>query len=260
MTEADIMGVLDEIIKDRKKSLSAEKKILSSYPQKSSIDFKAALIRKNNLPALIAEIKRKSPSKGIIRENITVDDAVKLYQPYASAISVLTEPDRFGGSLDDLMRTRELTDLPLLRKDFIIDTIQVEVARYCGADTYLLIVAALSTNQLKELSDAGREYNMTPLIEVHNRKEFDIAAEMGFDIIGFNNRNLQDLSIDLDRCHEASGWMDGSSIYIAESGIKTRLDIDSIPEIYSGVLIGTAVMGADDPENKLKELFGKRDH
>lgn len=210
-------------------------------------------------PRLISEIKRKSPSKGSINPEMTVERAVKLYQPYASAISVLTEPNYFGGSLEDLREAAALTEIPLLRKDFIVDPVQIREARHYGADFFLLMLSVLDQNQMEELLEAGREYNMEALVEVHDEAELERALQLDISILGINNRNLHDLSIDLATTPRLLARipeqiMEGLTI-VGESGLSSRADLDQLPQRVDAVLIGTAFMNSPNPEQLLEEMF-----
>lgn len=250
------MSILSEILESKKDSIRKERVYMNRELAPSKIDFAAALQRKIH-PALIGELKRKSPSKGVIREEITPDFALKLYQPYASALSVLTEPNYFGGSLDDLGAMRELTELPLLRKDFITDPVQVIAARVFGAGAYLLIVAALSDTQLAELMQAGTELGMTPLVETHTPEEVERALKAEANLIGFNNRSLHDLSTDLSRSKEIASLIREvpGKKWISESGFYTKQDLEELPPEFDAVLVGTSIMSAENPQAALKAMF-----
>ena len=253
------MNVLEKIINERKKDLPAARMLNNKPASSTSKDFAKALRKKNSMPSLIAELKRKSPSKGDIRTNITVEEAVKLYEPYAAALSILTEPNYFGGSLKDLSLAASLTQKPLLRKDFLIDPVQVKEARLFGADAYLLIMAALSDSQFEEMLDAGREFDMPALVEVHNEEEAERALKYDIQIMGINNRNLEDLSIDLSTTERIISSLSGEEkkklIIVSESGLSSKKDIENLPEEVEAVLVGTAIMSAEDPAEFLKSVF-----
>jgi indole-3-glycerol phosphate synthase len=255
------MSVLKKIMQSRKQHIPGDAWFKGKHIEKNSRDFRAAIAKP--LPgrkALIAELKRKSPSKGELRPDFTPEQAVQLYSPYAQAMSVLTEPEYFGGSNEDLQRVFELTPMPLLRKDFLSDIRQIKEARYLGASACLLIVAALDKNQLLEMQHAITDYNMTALTEVHDEKELEIALEAGADTIGINNRNLNDLSINLNTTHRLMQRIPShilkKLVVVAESGYDNRESLLSLPAQISAVLIGTAFTQATIPENKIKEMFG----
>jgi indole-3-glycerol phosphate synthase len=253
------MSVLDKIVKDRKESLKDIRDLSKSEIPRGTKDVISALKRKSKGPSLISEIKRKSPSKGEINPGMTVEKAIDLYQPYASAISVLTEPKYFGGSLDDLAIARTLTDLPLLRKDFIIDLRQITEARYYGADFFLLIQGALDRNQMAELLDAGRVLGMPALVEVHDEKELDLAMQHDIQILGINNRSLIDLTINLETTQNLVNRIPqrylSELIIVSESGIENKDQIMNLPQAVDAILVGTAFMKSSEPETLLKSLF-----
>ena len=255
------MSILKKIIESKKKNLPSKSSWSEREVSKSTRDFRKAIQSSPSNPIhLIGELKRKSPSKGELNPSITVQKAWELYSPYASALSILTESDFFGGSLDDLHQADQISQLPLLRKDFIIDPIQVKEARYYGADSYLLIVATLGKNQLIELVEAGSEYNMPPLVEVHNEKELEIALDIDIPILGINNRNLNDLTIDLKNTPRLieiiPDKLKENLIIISESGFHNKDDIHSLPSEVDAVLMGTSFMSTQEPEALLKNIWG----
>ena len=210
-------------------------------------------------PALIAEFKRKSPSKGDINLDITIEEALSIYAEYASAFSILTEPNFFGGSLEDLKRAREFSSLPILRKDFIVDPVQIRETKYYGANAYLLIVAALSKNQLIELIDVGEELSLQALVEVHTESELETALELKPAILGINNRNLADLGIDLGTTSRLLKMIPEDALkdmaVVSESGLGSEKDILRLPKAVDAVLIGTSFMQSGDPRRLLQEMF-----
>ena len=255
------MSILKKIIESKKKNLPSKSLWSKREASKSIRDFRDAIQGSPSKPIhLIGELKRKSPSKGEINLSMTVQKALDLYSPYASAVSILTESDFFGGSLNDLHEANGMNRVPLLRKDFIIDPIQVKEARYYGADSYLLIVAALSKNQLTELVQAGAEYDMPPLVEVHDERELEIALDIDIPILGINNRNLNDLTIDIENTHRLieriPDRLKTNLIIISESGFHDKEGIDSLPSEVDAVLMGTSFMIAQKPEELLKNIWG----
>ena len=253
------MSVLQKIIEERKKTIPKPSDFNTSDLVATDCDVLMRLKRKDDKPSLIAELKRSSPTLGQINANMTVSKAVNLYSPYASALSILTEPNFFGGSTDDLAEARTLTELPLLRKDFITDPLQIKEARHFGADFYLLIVAALSKHQLAELLEVGLEYNMPALVEVHDEKEMEDALESNAQIIGINNRNLSDLSIDMKTTERILDQFSNDideQLIISESGFKAKEDLLSLPEKVEAVLIGSTFMKSEQPETLLADMFG----
>ena len=248
---------LQEIIKESKSRCPNSKAVRKFDLKPCDLDFFNALSRKSSGPALIAEIKKASPSEGLIAPKAKILDYMELYGKKASAISILTEPMFFKGSLNDL-REASSKRIPCLRKDFLIDPSQVLEARAFGASAYLLIVAALSNQQLSEMIDAGKNYKMPALVEVHDEEELERALRADASIIGINNRNLHTLEIDLGvsiKLSRIAKNSDFSGKLIAESGLSNRADILKLPEFVDAVLIGTSIMKSKDPAAKLNELF-----
>ena len=210
--------------------------------------------------SLIAEMKRASPSKGPIRPDATVTDIVRAYESAgASACSVLTEPHWFGGSLDDLVEARAACDLPLLRKDFIVDPYQLAEARLAGANAVLLIVAALDPADLTSLQDQAGEIGLDCLVEVHDEDEMETALECGAEIIGVNNRNLQTLDVDPDTALRLLADAPAGTIVVAESGITSNADVQRLEEAgVDAILVGEALMREDDPAAAVHALLGTR--
>lgn len=229
-------------------------------PDKNTVDFVAALRRRGAMPQLIAELKRRSPSKGALQEGLPAAEAVRIYEPYAAALSILTEPKYFYGSLDDLRAARSLTALPLLRKDFIVDERQIDEARHAGASSYLLIVASLSDAELVRFVARGRELGMEPLVEVLTEEDLHRALATDIRILGINNRNLHTLEIDMNRCPNLAAQIPAARreelVLVAESGYSTREELLALPHYFDAVLMGTGFMQAADPAAKVKEVFG----
>lgn len=226
-------------------------------------DFVAALRNKlmQGLPAIIAEIKKASPSQGIIRADY---DPVAIAQSYAAAgaacLSVLTEEKFFHGTVTHLQQARAACILPVLRKDFIIDPYQVYETRAMGADCLLLIVAALTDPQLKELAQLANELGLAVLIETHNNDELQRALTITTPLIGINNRNLHTFAVDLNITLSLQKILPNDRILITESGIKTVADVTLLREHgVHAFLVGETFMRATDPGQKLIELFSLAD-
>jgi indole-3-glycerol phosphate synthase len=222
-------------------------------------DFAAAL----SLPSggrvrLIAEMKKASPSAGVIREAFEPLAQARLaVQAGASAISVLTEEDFFQGSLQDLSRVAAGVPAPVMRKDFIIDTYQLLEARVAGAAACLLIVAMLDPPRLNRLLRDTADLGMTALVEAHDRRDLDIALEAGASVVGINNRNLKTMEVDTGTTLELKEFIPPGKIVVSESGHRTRADLVRLEEAgIEAVLIGEAIMRADDIGNKVRELIG----
>jgi len=208
---------------------------------------------------IIAEVKRSSPSKGSLAE---ISDPVRLARQYeeagAAMVSVLTERRRFGGSLEDLVAVRAGIDIPVLRKEFMVDEYQFLEARAAGADAILLIVAALSKSQLKDYYDLATELGMAALIEVHTRQEIEDALEVNPRIIGVNSRNLKTLDIDLSSFRTLIPEIPSSVIRIAESGISARSEVEVAQEAgASAILVGETLVRSGNPKAAFDALLGR---
>jgi len=212
--------------------------------------------------SLIAEHKRRSPSAGTIREGATVAEVVRAYERGgAAAVSVLTEGPHFGGSLDDLREAREHCHLPVLRKDFIVDLYQVYETAWAGADALLLIVAALPRDDLTSLYNEARALDLDVLVEVHDQDELEVALEaVDADVIGINNRDLTDFTVDVDRTYELLSEIPAGKTVVSESGIHSREQLDDLERVgVDAVLVGEALMRAPDMEEAVRALVGPDD-
>ena len=254
------MSILSEIIERKRERLEAAKKIAPrlSFESSDSHRLRQALLRDG--VNIIAEFKRRSPSKGMIRENADLKEIVSGYAAGgASALSVLTEEDYFSGSLDDLRNAKSTVDLPVLRKDFIFDEYQVYESAAAGADALLLIVAALEDDRLASLRRlAEDELGIDALVEVHTREEMQRAVACGANLIGVNNRNLHTFEVSLET--SISLAQDArDAILISESGLRTKADLSRLRDAgYRGFLIGETLMRSPDPEAALRELTGEQ--
>jgi indole-3-glycerol phosphate synthase len=206
--------------------------------------------------AVIAEHKRRSPSAGAIREDVELPELVAAYERGgAAALSVLTEETRFGGSLEDLRAARDATALPILRKDFVVDSYQVHEALAAGADAVLLIVAALDPDTLAELHELAGKLELDALVEVHDAAELSRAVELGATIIGINNRDLSTLQVDTERTFELLAGIPEGTTVVAESGFSRRDQLERLAGAgVHAVLVGEALMRADDVEAACREL------
>jgi indole-3-glycerol phosphate synthase len=218
--------------------------------------FKEALVRPGL--SLIAEFKRRSPSAGEIRPGAEVADLVPAYERGgAAALSILTEDGGFGGSLDDLGAARAASDLPLLRKDFVVDEYQLVEAAVHGADAVLLIVAALEPDALARLFDRAQSLDLDTVVEVHDEPDLETALELGVDVIGINNRDLTDFTVDVGTTERLITDVPAGKTVVAESGYSTRGQIEELDRIgVDAVLIGEALMRSADPELAVRELTG----
>lgn len=256
------MSVLDSIIEGVREDLAARRLPLSQLHEQLStapavIDAHPRLIA--DAMNIIAEVKRSSPSKGALA---SIGDPKALAAQYegagAAVISVLTERRRFGGSLEDLIAVRSEVSIPILRKDFMVDEYQFFEARAAGADVVLLIVAALSKNQLKDYYDLATELGMAVLVETHTRQEIEDAMAIEPRIIGVNARNLKTLDIDLAAFSELIPEIPSSVIRIAESGISQRAEVEIAQSAgANAILVGETLVKSGDPRAAIDQLLGR---
>jgi indole-3-glycerol phosphate synthase len=206
--------------------------------------------------SVIAEHKRRSPSAGTIRDGASCAEIVTAYERGgAAAVSILTEEEHFGGSLADLRDARAATELPMLRKDFTIDPYQLYEAKVAGADAVLLVVGALEQEDLASLYAQSRELDLDALVEIHDDEELERALELDCDVIGINNRNLEDFSVDIQRTFDLLADVPAGKVVVSESGIHHRGQIEELEQVgVDAVLVGEAIMRAPDPESALREL------
>jgi indole-3-glycerol phosphate synthase len=218
--------------------------------------FREALVRPGL--SLIAEFKRRSPSAGEISASATVVEQVQAYERGgAAALSVLTDERHFGGSLEDLRAAMAACDLPILRKDFIVDPYQLYEAAVNGADAVLLIVRALEDRELRAMYEEARGLDLDCLVEVHDDGELQRALELDADVIGINNRNLDTGTVDIATTYELMPDVPAGKTAVAESGISSRAELEELERVgVDAVLIGETLMGAADPEAKVRELTG----
>lgn len=216
--------------------------------------FNEALVRPGL--SLIAEFKRRSPSVGDLNPDAGIGDTVSAYERGgAAALSILTEERHFGGSVDDLRAARQASDLPILRKDFIVDGYQLYEAAASGADAVLLIVAGLDDQNLEELYVQARELDLDCLVEVHDEADLERALAVGADVIGINNRNLEDFSVNIETTVELLTDVPAGKTVVSESGYARREQLDELERIgVDAVLMGETLMRAEDPEELIREL------
>jgi indole-3-glycerol phosphate synthase len=256
---------LDKILSTKVLEVDQQKSLLNLDDIKLRIDdaspskgFINAIQERNKkgLVSVIAEIKKASPSKGIIREDFSPTEIAKQYETNgATCLSILTDEKYFQGSLDYLKQVRTQVEIPLLRKDFIIDEYQIYQSKLYGADCILLIVSALTDNQLIEYKSIAEELSLDVLVEVHNQQELERILTMNFSLIGINNRNLSTFEVSLETTRDLSS-LSGEATLVSESGIRNKKDIEEI--LSYGVLnflVGESFMRAEDPGNELKKLF-----
>jgi indole-3-glycerol phosphate synthase len=218
--------------------------------------FRAALAREGGAN-IIAECKRRSPARGVLARAYDPAAIARGYERAgAAAVSVLTEPTFFDGALAHLEVVRAAVSLPVLRKDFVIDDYQIYEARAAGADAVLLIVALLGEEELRRLVRCADALGLAALVEVHTREELQAAASVGAGLIGVNSRNLRTLDVDVRVCEEMIAHAPGGAIMVAESGIRSRADIDRLTRAgYHAYLVGERLMAAADPADALAALL-----
>lgn len=257
---SEILATKHTEVKFRMEHTSAhamQEKLMDAPPAR---DFRAAIANSSEV-AMIAEVKKASPSKGIIREDFDPVQIAKIYAANGAAcLSVLTDEKYFQGKLDDLSNIRDVVGVPLLRKDFIVDSWQIVESRAAGADAVLLIVAALSPKDLSCFIRLASDYSLAALVEVHDADELKEAIDAGADLIGINNRDLHtfrtNLKVTLDLV--ANLPADPKRLIVSESGIFTRADVLKLQAVgVNAVLVGEALMREADIGAKLNELRGK---
>ena len=216
--------------------------------------FREALSRPGT--SVIAEHKRRSPSAGTIREGASLTDIVRAYERGgAAALSILTEEAHFGGSLTDLLEARDVSDLPILRKDFTVDPYQLYEAKAHGADAVLLVVGALHPRDLAVLHQEARALELDAIVEIHDEEELDAALEADADVIGINNRNLEDFTVDINRTFDLLADVPAGKTVVSESGIAYREQVEDLERVgVDAVLVGETLMRAPDPEAACREL------
>jgi indole-3-glycerol phosphate synthase len=262
-TSARSKNILDTIVEARRVSVAHRKRVLPDVALKIAVekrvaaprDFPAALTR----PGLnvISELKKASPSLGVIREKYSPSELAEgLEAAGAAALSVLTEEEFFFGSLGDLKEASKATQIPILRKDFIIDPWQVWETRAAGADSFLLIAAVLDDETSRELLELGHTLKMEPLVEVHSRQELVRVLNAGARIIGVNNRDLRDFQVHLETSLELVEAIPEECIAVSESGLHSHEDLKRLRRAgFDAFLIGEHLMKRDDPGAALRELL-----
>ncbi len=261
-TSSSQKTILDRIVEARRASIAHRKRSLPEAALKFAVekappprDFQGALSR--DAFNVIAELKKASPSRGVLRDNYAPGAlAAGLESAGAAALSVLTEEDFFLGSLGDLKEAKKATQIPILRKDFIVDPWQVLEARAAGADAFLLIVAILDDATLRELLDLGRSLKMEALVEVHSREETRRAAAAGARILGVNNRDLRDFSVRIETSLELIEAVPEDCIAVSESGLRTHEDLVRLRRAgFGAFLVGEHLMNDADPAKPLRALL-----
>ncbi len=257
------MSILTKIFDQKAKEIEAAKSILPLSELKAAVadcdptlGFRRALMGKADL-ALIAEVKKASPSKGVIRPDFDASKIASVYEKAgANALSVLTDEKYFQGSPENLRRARAASRLPILRKDFVKDPYQVFQSRVWGADAILLIVAALQKSEIRDLYGLAKELSLDVLVEVHTAEEVEIANELKCDLVGVNNRNLADFHTDIAMSEVLLPQIE-ALVKVSESALETRGDLDRVKAAGAqAVLIGTTFCAAPDIFAKVREVMG----
>jgi indole-3-glycerol phosphate synthase len=256
-----VSGLLAEIIAAKQAEVAerrgrvAERELIEQSRRRLPRPFLGALSPGGR--GIIAELKRKSPSRGILRRDYRPVEIAAGYQAAgARALSVLTDAPYFGGSLEDLREAREATSLPVLRKDFIIDEYQVAEAAAAGADAILLIVAALDDRQLRLLFNRAAELGLDALVEVHSEEELERAAALGARLIGVNNRDLATLEVSIETSLRLAPRLPAGTLAVSESGLRSRADLERLEAAgYRAFLIGESFLAAPDPAAALRQML-----
>lgn len=247
--------ILDKIVEDKKARLIEHKKVISLTEMKKLSDETEKKsdrsfydnLKKDGI-SIIGEFKKASPSLGKIESKINLTERIDEYNSSADAISCLTEEDHFCGNVDCLKQIRSITELPIIRKDFMIDEYQFYEAKVIGADAVLLITAILDDVQMKDFYQLSAELGLDVLVETHDEHEIERAMKIDPQIIGVNNRNLNDFSISLETSGRLKKYIPDDKVFVAESGIMTDEDVLYLKQIGAdGFLIGRAFMEADNP-------------
>ncbi|MGC1243782.1 MAG: indole-3-glycerol phosphate synthase TrpC [Chryseosolibacter sp.] len=257
------MNILDQIIEHKKKEVSQRKELFPVRALEQSVYFGSPTfsmkeyIRRSDKSGIIAEFKRRSPSKGLINGNAAVEETTQGYvRAGASALSVLTDQQFFGGSNDDLSRARKGNSCPILRKDFTIDEYQIIEAKSIGADAILLIAAVLDPLSSKRMAALAHSLGMEVLLEVHNEEELSKNLEAGADLIGVNNRNLKTFVVSTDVSKQLAPMIPAGIVKVSESGISSPQTIAGLKEYgYEGFLIGENFMKNNRPELSAAEFI-----
>jgi indole-3-glycerol phosphate synthase len=257
------MNILDEIIAYKKKEVADRQELYpvklleqSHYFATQPVSLKK-YIQRDDLSGIVAEIKRKSPSKGVINPHVSVErTSIGYMQAGASALSVLTDTNFFGGSNDDLMVARKFNFCPILRKDFTIDEYQIVEAKSIGADAILLIAAALPPARVKELAAFAHSFGLEVLLEVHNEEELNANLEAQADLIGVNNRNLKTFELSVEISKQLAKRIPDTVVKVSESGIESVATILELKTYgYEGFLMGQNFMQHSRPEIAAKEFI-----
>jgi indole-3-glycerol phosphate synthase len=259
------MNILDEIIQDKYKEVEERKSLYPIKLLEQSIYFQSPVvslkkyIQRDDKSGIIAEIKRKSPSKGIINAHVSIErTSIGYMQAGASALSVLTDSKHFGGSKEDLMVARKFNFCPILRKDFVVDEYQIIEAKSMGADAILLIAAALEPSKLQTLAKFGKTLQLEILLEVHNSKELQDNLTADVDLIGVNNRDLKTFVTDIEISKQLADKIPNQFVKVSESGIENPMTIIELKKFgFEGFLMGQNFMQHSRPEKACRDFIAE---
>jgi indole-3-glycerol phosphate synthase len=258
------MTILDKIITDKRKEVALKKAVIPVSQLEASVFFERTVASlstnlRNGTRGIIAEHKRRSPSKTIINNGFSVEEVIKGYDNAgAMGISVLTDMKYFGGTLEDLVLARASTDIPLLRKEFIIDEYQILEAKANGADLILLIASVLTRTEIERFSKCAKNLGLEVLLEIHNEQELEKSVMPSLDMIGVNNRNLATFEVSLDNSKKLSTLIPSEFVKISESGITSVEDIMDLESYgFKGFLIGENFMKTDNAGKAAEDFIQK---
>ena len=258
------MTILEKIINSKIEEVKVLKNLYSikDFEKRSLFERKTESLKirlELSHHGIIAEHKRKSPSKSVINNDIKLEEVILGYDTAnVSGISVLTDKKYFGGNTNDLLKARELTKIPIIRKEFIIDEFQILEAKACGADVILLIAACLNEKQIKNLSEFAKSLNLEVLIEIHNNQELEKCLLNSIDIIGVNNRNLKTFEVDIENSINLSEIIPENFVKISESGISSAKEISILRKHgFKGFLIGETFMRKKDPGKEVLKMINE---
>ncbi len=261
------MNILDKIVADKHKEVQLKKALIPTSQLEKSVLFNAktnalSMLLKHSSTGIIAEHKRRSPSKSIINQNLNIQDVAIGYENAGvCGMSVLTDGKYFGGSLDDLLIARAAVNMPILRKEFIIDPYQIIEAKAHGADVILLIAAVLTKQEIKTFSELAKSLSIDVLLEVHNENELNKSIMPNIDMIGVNNRNLKTFEVSLNTSKTLSTLIPNDFVKVSESGISSINAINELKSYgYKGFLIGENFMKTDNPGKSATQFINQLNH
>jgi len=256
------MDILQKIVRQKKKEVDLKKGLISPKQFENSALFERQTISlskalRSSKTGIIAEFKRRSPSKSVINHHSTIQSVADGYEKAGvCGMSVLTDNHFFGGSLEDLLTARATVKMPLLRKEFIIDEYQLLEAKAHGADVILLIAAILEKEEIRKFTDLAKQLQLEVLLEVHNKAELDRSLMPGIHMVGVNNRNLKTFEVSLDTSRELASHIPDDMVKVSESGLSQIKAIKSLQQLgYAGFLIGETFMAGEDPGQKAAEFI-----